>query len=344
VRVTRADGAPALAGLVLGQEIRDGAGATAFAKGHVIGEEDMTAVLGLPWEQLHGIVMERGDVHERDAGDRIAAAAAGSGVMVRPASGGHWPLVAAHSGIVDVSLDALHRVNAIEGLCVYTLFDGQVVSAGEAVARAKITPFVIAGNALAAAEAIAAEAGALVRVRAFRSMRVGAVVLESVGERAMSRFRAVLAEKIEWFGSTLLEPELAAPVGDEVADAIRRLVAAGAGVVTIAGARAMDPLDPTFVALDRIGARMERHGVPAHPGSLFWLAYLADVPLLGMPACGLFSQATVFDLVLPRVLAGERVGRAWLAELGHGGFLTRDMAFRFPPYRPAAGRGEVSES
>jgi len=89
---------------------------------------------------------------------------------------------------------------------------------------------------------------------------------------------------------------------------------------------------------------MERHGVPAHPGSLFWLAYLADVPLLGMPACGLFSQATVFDLVLPRVLAGERVGRAWLAELGHGGFLTRDMAFRFPPYRPAAGRGEVSES
>jgi hypothetical protein len=43
--------------------------------------------------------------------------------------------------------------------------------------------------------------------------------------------------------------------------------------------------------------------------------------------------------VLPRLLAGETLSRAQLAGLGAGGLLTRDMAFRFPPYRPASGRG-----
>jgi molybdopterin biosynthesis enzyme len=105
----------------------------------------------------------------------------------------------------------------------------------------------------------------------------------------------------------------------------------------------MDPLDPVWLALDRLGVTIERFGVPAHPGSLFWIAWHGDVPILGMPTCGLFAQATVFDLVLPRILAGERVGRAELAELGHGGFLTRELAFRFPRYRGGVVRGAIEE-
>ena len=103
----------------------------------------------------------------------------------------------------------------------------------------------------------------------------------------------------------------------------------------------MDLLDPTFAALDRIGARMVGHGVPAHPGSLLWLAEWNGVPVVGMPTCGLFAQATVFDLVIARLLTGERLGRKELARLGHGGFLTRDMAFRLPAYRAAGVRGAV---
>ena len=344
VRIARADDPSRLEGLVLGHELRDARGATIFAKGSVLGANDVAAALALPWDAVHGVMMDAGDVHEDEAGDRLARAAAGVGVETRAASAGAWPLVAAHGGLVDVSLDALHRVNAIEGLCVYTLFDGQVVTSGEVVARAKIIPFAIDGQSLAAGVAIALDAKALVRVRPFIPMQVGVVVQESLGERAMARFRSAFTEKIEWFGSTLLEPEHVPPEATAVAGAIGRLIAAGAQVITIAGTRAMDPLDATFLALNKVGARMERHGVPAHPGSLFWLAYLGSVPVIGMPGCGLFSQATVLDLVLPRVLVGERVGRAWLAELGHGGFLTREMAFRFPPYRATAGRGEAGDS
>jgi hypothetical protein len=83
--------------------------------------------------------------------------------------------------------------------------------------------------------------------------------------------------------------------------------------------------------------------VPAHPGSLLWVAALGPLPVLGMPSCGMFSQATMFDLVLPRLLAGEPVGAGELAAFGHGGLLNRDMAFRFPPYRAGQDRGALPE-
>jgi molybdopterin biosynthesis enzyme len=109
----------------------------------------------------------------------------------------------------------------------------------------------------------------------------------------------------------------------------------------VAGASALDPLDSVFGGLALLGARMERHGAPAHPGSLLWLADWEGLPVLGMPTCGMFSQATTFDLVLPRLLAGEAVGNRELAGLGHGGLLSRDMAYRFPPYRAGVLRGEL---
>ncbi len=88
---------------------------------------------------------------------------------------------------------------------------------------------------------------------------------------------------------------------------------------------------------------MERHGTPAHPGSLLWLAELRGCPVLGMPACGMFSQASSFDLILPRILAGEHVDNAVVAQLGHGGLLSRDSAYRFPAYRKSGVRGELGE-
>jgi hypothetical protein len=280
------------------------------------------------------------ELHEDEAGARLAAAVAGDGCEVRPQAGGHWPIAATRRGILDVDVDALRRANGIDGVCAYTLYTGRIVETGETVARAKITPFVLAERAIVDAETIARERSGLVRVRGFLPMRIGAVVQETLGARAMERFRDALHEKIAWFGAELLDP-LYVRGEAAIAEALQSLVARGAQVLTIAGAKAMDMLDPAFVALDRLGATIERHGAPAHPGSLFWIARLHEVPILGMPSCGLFSQATVFDLVLPRVLSGEHVGAAALAELGHGGLLSKELAFRFPPYRVSKARGEL---
>jgi molybdopterin biosynthesis enzyme len=194
---------------------------------------------------------------------------------------------------------------------------------------------------LAQVEAIALEVAGVIRVRRFMPHRVGAVVHESMGERAIARFRTAVAEKVAWFGSSLSAVEVTQPSADAVVAAFNAGAQSDAEVILVAGTKAMDVLDPTFAALDRIGARMIRHGVPAHPGSLLWLADWNGVPIVGMPTCGLFAQATVFDLVFARLLTGERLGPAELAKLGHGGFLNRDMAFRLPAYRAAAERGAV---
>jgi hypothetical protein len=348
VLVTRdgaADGAGVAArleGRVLAHDVRGARGEAIVRKGRVLDRDDVERLLDVPWRELHLVEMDAGDLHEDAAGLRLATAAAGDGVEVRAQAAGHWPLAATRRGILGVAADALRRVNAVEGMCVYTLYDGQVVDAGEAVARAKIIPFVVHEARVREAETVARDAGALVRVRAFRPMRVGAVVQETLGERAATRFREALREKIAWFGSTLLEPCFVRPDAREVADALDALAnRADAEIVLVAGAKALDPLDPAFRALERLGVPLERFGVPAHPGSLLWIARVRQVSIVGMPSCGLFSQATVFDLVLPRLLTGEPVGRSDLAELGHGGFLTREMSFRFPPYRESSKRGEV---
>jgi molybdopterin biosynthesis enzyme len=326
---------------VLCHDVHGANGEVVVAKGRVLDATDVSRVLAAPWDELHVLALDAGDVHEDTASARLAAAAAGDGTTVRAPSAGHFPLVSQWRGVVEVEAEALGRVNCVDGVCVYTLFDGQVVAEGETVARAKIAPFAIAGDRLETSEAAARASGGVVRVRPFAPRRIGAVVQESLGEAGVQRFRDALAEKVSWFGSSLLAPAFVEPSPAAIGDALVRLVGEGADIVTLAGTKAMDPLDPAFEALERAGARMERHGVPAHPGSLFWLARLGDVPILGMPTCGLFSRATVFDLVLPRLLAGLPTGRDTLASLGHGGFLTRDMAFRFPPYRPSRDRGAV---
>lgn len=340
-----------LDGMTLTRDVRGPAGERAFAKGQVIGAGDVPALLALEWDELHVVEREPHEMQEDEAGLRLANAAAGIGVpradhqrngaAVGAVSGGHWPVVATRRGLLRVDVERLARANCIEGICIYTLFDGQIVDAGEAVARAKITPFVIDSRNVEEAERIASEGGGLVRVRDFRPALVAAVVQETLGERALIRFRDALAEKVAWFGARLMEPAFVAPSDAALSSTLEKVVGDGAEVVIIAGAKAMDPLDPAFGALAQLGVELESFGVPAHPGSLFWTARLGDVPVLGMPSCGLFSRATSFDLVLPRVLAGERVGPAELASFGHGGLITKDTAFRFPRYRDATPRGEM---
>jgi hypothetical protein len=333
--------ASALDGTVLCHDLRSPDGSVRFRKGHVMRVDDLPTVAALPWDELHLVRMDAGDVHEDEAGERLARAAAGVGVIVGAATAGHWPLRAEWRGIADIAIEPLSTVNAVEGLCVYTLFSGHVVDSGEVVARAKITPFVMHGGAVARAESLAYAAGGIVSVRPFVPTTIAAVIHEPLAAQGLQRFERALCEKVRWLGSDLLPPRVAEPVSDAIADAISEQLSKKAGVVVVAGSKAMDELDPTFRALDVLGAVRERHGVPAHPGSLFWLARVGGVPVVGMPTCGLFSQATVFDLVLPRLLAGDRVDATALAELGHGGLLTHDVAYRFPPYRPSRRRGAL---
>lgn len=342
IRVQREAARPVdLEGRVLCHELRATDGHIAIAKGRLLDAADAAHALELPWSELHLIALDDGDVHEEVAGDRIARLVAGTGVTVGAQSGGHWPLTASHRGLLSIDTTALERINDLDGPCVYSLYDGQVVDAGEVVGRAKIVPFAIGAGVLADVEALVAGIDGVLRVRPFLPHRVGAVVHDSLGARAIGRFRDAVTEKLSWFGSTLCAVETTPSTVDAIARALAVAEQAGAEIVLVAGTKAMDLLDPTFAALEHVGARMVRHGVPAHPGSLLWLADWNGRPIVGMPTCGLFAQATVFDLVIARLLTGERPSRRDLARVAEGGLLTKALAFKLPPYRTTVARGAV---
>ena len=339
----RRDGASpdALVGRVLCYDVRDAGGKVVGDKGAVLDSAGAASVLAAPWDELHVVEVEPGDLHEEEAGARLAAAVVGGGVDLKGSVGGQWTLTAGRRGLLRVRDQALGDVNAHEGISVFTLFDRQPVEAGETVAKAKVTPLVIASETLHAVERIARDAKGVVTVDTFRPTVVGAVAPGRLEAKQRERFEAALRLKIDWFGGRLLPLRFGGDAPRVVADELGALRGEGAELLIVAGASALDPLDPVFGGLTLLGARMERHGAPAHPGSLLWLAWWNDHAVLGMPTCGMFSQATTFDLVLPRILTGERLSNRDIAGLGHGGLLSREMAYRFPPYRTGVQRGEL---
>ena len=332
-----------LVGWVLAHDVRDASGALLGRKGERLDPTGAARLVAGSRDEVHLIEMDPGDLHEDPAGERLARAVSGPGVTVRASATGQWALVAGHRGLLRVATAELAAVNGLEGLSVYTLFDGQVVDAGEVVARAKVTPLVIAESVVREVEERFRHGGGCVTVHAFEARAVGAVAPGSLADRVRGRFEAVLREKLDWFGAPLASLAYPQAEARAVGEAIGDSIAGGARIVVVAGANALDPLDPVFTAIERIGGRLLRSGVPAHPGSLLWVARVGQVPILGMPGCGMFSQATLFDLLLPRLLAGESVGPEDLAAYGHGGLLGREMAFRFPPYRAGRDRGTLPE-
>ncbi|MBF6604092.1 MAG: hypothetical protein IVW53_00710 [Chloroflexi bacterium] len=322
-----------LVGAVLAADFR--VGDERWSKGRRLTDHDLARLSGsaiLPPDGLALLVPEPGDLHEDEAANRLAASIAGPGLVLRGPVESRVDLVAAHAGVVRIRVAALERLDRIDPLEVFTIFDGQIVAPGELVASVKVAPQLVPEATVVAGEAVARRRGPIVRIEAFRPTRVGVIVKESVHGPARERFEASVRAKMDGLGSTIVAILYVADAAVAVADALRRVRRAQAGLILTAGARSMDPSDPCFVAIEALGGRVIRRGVPAHPGSMLWLARLGRTPILGLPTCGAYSKATAADLLLPWLIAGAPASRATIARLGHGGILGRAMRFRFPAY------------
>jgi hypothetical protein len=282
---------------------------------------------------------DRDDLHEDDAARALAVAAAGSGVKQLPPRQSRLDLVAAWDGVLHIRTDALLRLNTIDSLELFTLFHGQVVRAGQVVASVKVAPHLISAAAVADGMRIACENGeTLIEVRSYEPLDVAAIVTENVSSIDLARFESGARMKLEALGSRFCGTTVIATADTERAEreirgTLQTLVLdRRLPIILVGGVSAGDPLSPFYAALSSLGGRVLRHGVPAHPGSMIWLAELAEGQLLGLPQCGMFTMATAADLILPRLLTGERLTARALAELAHGGVLTAAMRFRFPAY------------
>jgi len=328
-----------LAGAVLLAPVRLSTGQ--LPKGTRLDREQAVSLLAAARE-LRGPVRvawaDAGELHENEAATRLALAVGGTGVEQRAPRQSRLDLIARWDGVLHVRVAGLTRLNTVDPLEVFTLYHGQAVTAGQVVASVKVAPHLVSQWCVDEGVGIAQEHGPLVEVRPYLPLEVGAIAAEAIDGAGLARFEAGARAKVEALGSRFLGTVV---VGD--ADPVAATEAAraalvslirdrGLRVILVGGVSAGDPLAPFYAGLQQLGGKVLRRGVPAHPGSMIWLAQLDESRLLGLPQCGMFALATAADLVLPRLLTGEALDAASLADLAHGGVLVRDMRFRFPAY------------
>ncbi|MCC6674312.1 MAG: hypothetical protein IT339_03885 [Thermomicrobiales bacterium] len=319
---------PGDAKIYLAQELRhDGA---RFHKGDEITSDTIARLRDFP-DRIRAVQLEAHDIHEDDAALAIAQAAAGPGIEVRKPVQSRVNLVAEWKGLLRVDRAAVDAINALPDLGFFTLYDRMVVLPGKNVAGAKITP-VGTRRALIDEAVRIAKSHTVIQVKPFLPQKVGIVITEAMDEKMTARFERSAEEKIGWYGSDLLGFQTVDNEPATVAGALQRFLDQGADVLMTGGGNTLDPLDGALGAIPLVEGQVVRIGAPAHPGSLFWLAYVGDVPVYNLASCSMYSSSTVGDLVLPSIMAGERVTSTDLAGIGYGGLLDRDMQFRFPPY------------
>ena len=329
----------ALVGAVIAEEVRAG-GRKAFSKGHVVAAADLATVALLD-RPVHAVRLGPGEVHENEAALRLARAAA-PGLEIRGPVQSRCNLLATGKGLLRIDRERLTALNRLPGVAVFTLLDRLCVLPGRIVAGAKITPVAMPEATLREAEAMA-RGRPVIRVEPFVPLRVGVILTEALEGRVRQRFEATLDLKLGWYGATQLRLEQVPREAPAVAAEMARMIDDGATLVLAVGGNTIDPLDPTLLALDLIDARLVRFGAPAHPGSMFWLAYRGEVPIFNLASCSMYSKSTIADLVLSWIMTGERVTNDTLAELGFGGLLDRGMGFRFPPYDTEVADDESEE-
>ncbi|WMW66206.1 molybdopterin-binding protein [Nitratidesulfovibrio liaohensis] len=302
-----------------------------FRKGHIIAPEDIPLLLQMGKEHVYALRLGAGQLHEDDAAMRLARVVGGAGVAPEAKCEGRVNLVAEHDGLLHVDVPALGRLNGLGELAVSTLHGLCAVRAGQMVAGMRVIPLIVHEQLLHEAER-ALDGVPVVSVLPFRRARVGMVTTgsEVFHGRIKDKFGPVVRRKFADLGSEVVRQVLVADDRDATARAIRELVDEGADMVVVTGGMSVDPDDQTPAGIRAAGARVVAYGAPVLPGSMFMLAYLGEVPVMGLPGCVMYHRASIFDLVAPRLLAGLAVTREDITALGHGGLCLGCQECRYP--------------
>ncbi len=304
----------------------------AFRRGHIVTPEDIQTLLDIGKANLYVFDPRDGFVHEDECALRLARAAAGKGVTVSSPSEGKSTLSAAYDGVLNIDVDGLFRLNSITDVTFGTIHTGQFVKTGRTLGGTRVIPLAVSETLLQKAEAVCAEHAPLVEVRPLKPARVGVVTTgsEVYTGRIKDGFGPVLKKKFQKLGSTLLDQVFVSDQVDMTVAAIHGLVERGADFIAVTGGMSVDPDDQTPAAIRGTGADVVSYGAPTYPGAMFMLAYLGDVPIVGLPGCVMYYKASIFDLVVPRLLTGERLERKDIVAFGHGGLCESCPSCHYP--------------
>lgn len=303
----------------------------AFKKGHIVQEEDISTLLDIGKEHLYVLNLTDNQIHENEAAERIGKAVAGPGITLSDVSEGRVNLIA-EKGLLQINLEKLHQINSIDEVVLSTMHTGLHVTSERPVAGTRIIPLITNRQKIEQVEEICKTGEPVVQVKPFIPRKVGVVTTgsEVYHGRIEDKFGPVIKKKFETLNSTILEQVFVPDNQQMTADAINMLIKKGADFIVVTGGMSVDPDDRTPASIRDTGAEVITYGSPTFPGAMFMLAYKDDCPIVGLPGCVMYYRASIFDLVVPRILTGERITRSDIIKMGHGGFCAGCDTCRFP--------------
>jgi molybdenum cofactor synthesis domain-containing protein len=314
-------------GMILGQDITkivkgEYKGAI-FSKGHRVRAEDIPVLLSLGKEHLF-LESEASDlIHENEAADFLYHLITGKFMQPTTITEGKIEVIAEVDGLLKVNKESLFKLNSITNIAVATLETDQRVNARQKVAGTRIIPLEIEPETLVKAENVVGGSSVLSLIP-FEPITVGIVTTGSEIFKGLieDTFTPVVKEKLSHYPSVALKfHEIVNDHPDLITKAINQMVENGADIVFCTGGMSVDPDDRTPLAIKQTGAKIISHGTPVLPGSMLLLAYLGETTIVGLPGGVMFSKRTVFDILLPRIIAQDLITKEEIAHLGHGGYL-----------------------
>ena len=264
-----------------------------FRKGHVIQPEDIPVLLSIGKENLYVWEKHPGILHEDEAAALLYKAAAGKNIHGTEPKEGKIELIADCDGLLKIHSKALLAVNSLPQMMIATIHGDLPVKKGQKLAGTRIIPLVIEQEKMDAMKA-AAGAEPILNVLPMQAKKVGIITTGS----------EVFKGRIEDKFTPILQSKLAV---------------SGCEVIFTTGGMSVDPDDRTPLAIKNTGADIITYGAPVLPGAMFLVSYLDGVPVCGLPGCVMYAKRTIFDLLLPRLLADDPITAEDIARLGEGG-------------------------
>lgn len=303
-----------------------------FRKGHIIREEDIPVLLSVGKEHLYIWEYDENTLHENEAAEILRDICMGSGMRATLPKEGKIELIAERSGLFLADIQKLRAINSQGRMMIATRSPGFPVHAGDKLAGTRIIPLVIEKTAMQAAKSLAGNAP-LLRLLPIHNKRYGVVTTgsEVYKNRIQDAFTPVIERKLSEYGCTMMQHVTLGDEPEAITAAIRSMLDNGAELVICTGGMSVDPDDRTPLAIRNAGVKVVSYGAPVLPGAMFLLSYTdTGIPVCGLPGCVMYAKRTIFDIVLPYLLADEPVTVEQLAALGAGGLCLNCEICHYP--------------
>lgn len=303
-----------------------------FRKGHVICEEDIPVLLSVGKEHVYIWEKDENKLHENEAAEILYQLCANDFMLPTPVKEGKIEVIAACDGLLKVDRKKLQAVNTLGEMMIASRHGNFPIKAGDKIAGTRVIPLVIDKEKMELAKE-AADGGKIFTLLPFIRKKVGIVTTgnEVYRGRIQDTFTPVILEKLAEYDTEILGQKLCSDDPEMIEAAIRSFLEEGAELVICTGGMSVDPDDQTPLAIRRATKHVVTYGAPVLPGAMFLLAYTTEeVPVVGLPGCVMYARRTIFDLVLPRIMAGEMLTKEDIVTLGEGGLCLSCPVCTFP--------------